>query len=46
MKIFVQSSGSMDDNPKGITLVEDNATRVSGDDNPSVSDLSENEIPG
>jgi hypothetical protein len=46
MKVFVQSSGTLDDNPKGSTLVEDNATRVSGDDNPSVSDLVETEIPG
>lgn len=39
MKVFVQSAGSMDDNPKGTTLVDDSALRVSGDDNPSVSDL-------
>jgi hypothetical protein len=39
MKVFVQSAGSMDDNPKGTTLVDDGALQVSGDDNPSVSDL-------
>lgn len=46
MKVFIQSSGAIDDNPKGSTTIEDNATRVSGDDNPSVSDLAETEIPG
>jgi hypothetical protein len=39
MKVFIQSSGAMDDNPKGATLVDDSAIRVSGDDHPSVSDL-------
>lgn len=46
MKVFIQSSGAMDDNPEGTTLVDDSASRVSGDDHPSVSDLAETEIPG
>lgn len=46
VKVFVQSSGVMEDNPSGTTLVDDSATRVSGEDNPSVSDLQETEIPG
>jgi hypothetical protein len=41
MKVFVQSAGAMDDNPTGTTLMDDSAARVSGDDNPSISDLAE-----
>lgn len=41
MEVFVQGAGAIDANPNGTTVIDDSATRVSGDDNPSVSDLAE-----
>ena len=41
MEVFVQSAGTIDANPNGTTVIDDSATRVTGDDNPSVSDLAE-----
>jgi len=41
MEVFVQGAGTIDANPNGTTVIDDSATRVTGDDNPSVSDLAE-----
>lgn len=41
MEVFVQGAGTLDANPDGTTVIDDSATRVSGDDNPSVADLAE-----